>query len=261
MPRCAPLFLAAAALSLTACISTAPGNGSPIAVISMNARTKGAGFTTSPVANFYRASNVTFASTSGASDSCVAGTFSPLGGTSNATVIGAGSTVAIAVSGHSDTLRKVSSTDQTYRSSLATGLAFTPGDSVTVTISGDNAGFPAASFTGRTAEAFSASALTVPPSGQALPVTWGPIGDATSVMIVSLRYNDGTGSGLNAQLFCDFVDDGAGTIPAALVAKWALSSQRDTFMQRLRTLIWQSTSQKQYANLISTFDIPTPVSP
>lgn len=261
MPRRALLFVTAAVLTLTACIDTGPRNGSPVGIISMNARTKGTGYTTSPVGTFYRASNVTFSSANGASDACVTGTFSTTGGTSTATVIGAGSTVAITLSGHSDTLRKVSSTDQTYRSSLASGLIFTPGDSVTVTISGDNTGFLAASLTGKTAEAFTASALAVPPSGQVLPVTWSPVGDASSVMIVSLRYNDGTGSGLNAQVFCDFVDDGAGTIPAALVDKWATSSQRDTFMQRLRTVIWQSSNQSQYANLISTFDLPTPVSP
>jgi hypothetical protein len=262
MPRRVPLLAAVLALSVSACISSSSQNGTPIGIITMNARTKGAGYTTSPIANFYSASSITFASAGAATDSCQQAAYSSVPGTSTAQALGAGTGVAYAVSGRSDTLRKVSATNPTYLSTLPSGLAFTPGDSVTITIAGDRAGLYATSFAGKTAEPFPPSAIAVPASGQALPVTWTIPNDLNSAMIVSLRYNDGTsGAGLNAQIFCDFHDDGAGTIPANLAALWAASSQRSVFMQRLRTVVWLDPSTSQYVNLISTFEQPTPVSP
>jgi len=262
MIRRASVLAALLAVSLTACLDANKQSTSPVGIITMNARVKGAGFTTSPVANFFSASSITLASAAGASDSCIVAAYTAPGA-QTADGIGAGSVLLYTVSGRTDTLRKATTSDLTYRSSLASGLAFTPGDSVVFTVPGDLTGFGAGSFRARTAEAFTASTIAIPPAGQALPVTWSPVGDAASAMIISLRYNEPTasGTGLNAQIFCDFIDDGAATIPAALAAKWAASTVRDTYMQRLRTLIWQSTSGSQYANVVSTFEMPTPVSP
>ncbi len=254
-------MVAALTLLVSACMSTSPQAGTPIGIITMNARTKGAGYTTSAIADFYTANNITFASAGSATDSCQAAAYTSTPIPTTATRINAGSGVAIAVSGRVDTLKK-SGSSLTYASTLASGLSFTPGDTVTVTVAGDIAAFFSTAFSAKTAEPFTASALSVPAAGQALPVTWTPAAPGAA-MVISLRYNDATqiGSGLNAQIFCDFVDDGVAVIPAALVAKWAASPQRDTYMQRLRTMIWLSPSAGQYVNLISTFELPTPVSP
>ncbi|MBI1809684.1 MAG: hypothetical protein HYR75_07285 [Gemmatimonadetes bacterium] len=263
MPRRAPLLVAVLSLSLTACLNTGPHTGTPVGIILMNARSTGSGFTTYPTANFYRANNVTLSSAGAASDSCQLAPYAAATGATDAIAIGAGTGVAISVSGRTDTLRKTSASDLTYRLSSASGLAFTPGDSAFFTIAGDVAGFVATSVHAKTAEAFSASALAVPPAGQDLPVTWSQPNDANGAMVVSLRYNDplASGTGLNVQIYCDFHDKGTGTIPAALVAKWAGSSMRETLMQRLRTMIWQDPNSSQYVNVVSTFEIPTPLSP
>lgn len=246
--------------TLTACLSTSPTEGSAIALITMNARVKGAGYTTAPVANFYKASSITFASSGAATDTCQAGAYSSAVTPTTAAVISGGANIAVKLAGKSDTLRKVSTTDLTYKLASASGITFTPGDSVTFTNAGDVTGFFSTTFTGKTAEAFTASPITVPAAGQPLAITWTAATDGNSALIVSLRYNDGTGSGVNAQIFCDFRDDGAGTVPAALAAKWAASTERTTVMQRLRTAVIVTTST-QYINLISTFELPTPTSP
>ena len=257
---------AAVVFVLTGCdaLSTQATAGTPVMLVSLNARTKGAGYTTNPVSNFYSVGSASFSSANSATDSCRLGTYDPnaLPAAITATAIGGGAYVAIKVSGRSDTLRKVSVTDLTYRLSTAAGILFTPGDSITFTVPGDGNGFPAVSLQARTAEPFTLSPIVVPPAGQAMTMTWTTATDANAAMLVSLRYNNGSGTGLNAVVFCDFKDDGSGTVSAALVAPWAASTTREVFVQRLRTGLIQVTGAfDSYFNMISTYDLPTPVSP
>jgi hypothetical protein len=258
---CAGLALAGACSSLT----SGSLSGTPVAIVSMNARSKGAGFTTSPFANFYSATNITFSSASAASDSCVLTSYSATAAPGNtAKIIGAGAYVLEQVSGHTDTLIKATTPDETYLSSHVSGVAFNPGDSVTFSILGDLAGFPTATVTAKTAEPFTLNPIVVPPTGQPMTVTWSTGSDANGAMLVSLRYNDGTSGsvGLNAQIFCDFFDIGTGTVQAANIAKWAASSQREVLVQRLRTVLLQvPATVTAYVNVLSTFDQPLPVSP
>ena len=99
-------------LSLTACAGLAAlaacnaltetsGGGTPVGIVILNARTKGAGFTTSPVMNFYKAQNITFSSASVATDSCVQALYSPNQASTSGTaqVIGGGAFVVASVSG------------------------------------------------------------------------------------------------------------------------------------------------------------------
>ncbi|HLA91351.1 MAG TPA: hypothetical protein VJL28_13070, partial [Gemmatimonadaceae bacterium] len=142
------------------------------------------------------------------------------------------------------------------------GLTFTPGDSVFVTIPGDAAGFPAASFAGKTAEPFTLAPLVVPPTNQNMTVSWSAATDANAAMLLSFRFHEGSGTGLNQQLLCDFRDDGTGSVQAALIARWVASGDRDVFAERLRTAIVRVPSATDaFINLVSTFDLPTPVSP
>jgi hypothetical protein len=244
-------------------LTSTSNSGSPVMLVTLNARTKGAGFTTNPVGNFYSVSSATFSSAGSANDSCSALAYDPnaVPGPITATAIGGGAFVAVQVSAHADTLRKVSTTDLTYRLSTTAGLPFTPGDTITFVIPGDVTGFPPATLQGRTAEPFTLNPIVVPSSGP-MTLSWTAASDGNAAMLISLRYNNGSGTGLNAQIFCDFKDGGTGTVPAALTTLWAGSGMRDVLAQRLRTaLLSVGGVTTSYFNMISTFDVPTPVSP
>jgi hypothetical protein len=245
-------------------LTSASSSGNPVMLVTLNARAKAGAYTTSPVGNFYRVGSATFSSAGSATDSCRGLAYDPnaVPAPITATPIGGGGFVAINVSGRTDTLRKVSTTDLTYRLSTTAGVLFTPGDTITFVIPGDVTGFPGVTVQGRTAEAFTFNPIVVPPATQNMTLTWTAATDANAAMLVSLRYNNGTGTGLNAEVFCDFKDGGTGTVPAALTALWAASSTHDVLAQRLRTaLIRVAGVTDSYFNMISIFDVPTPVSP
>lgn len=264
--RALSLSLIAGSALLSACdpISSTNG-GSPIGVAVMNARTQGSGYTTSPQIAFFRVTSATFVSAIGVVDTCQAVLYSASttqqGG---ATTLGGGTAIGISVSGRTDTLtRIVGGTDPTYRSSLASGLVFTPGDSVTFTIPGDRNGFPTATFTGKTAEAFTFTPMAAPVAGQPINISWTAPDDGNSAMYVQLRYTTGTATGFNRQVSCTFRDDGSGTIPAVVLADYMASTNRDAqpTLQRVRTIVASLPTPISYFNLVSEFDRPTPVSP
>ncbi len=262
--RLLPFLTALALLPVVASCkgSTAADAGSPLAMISLNARSKGSGYTTAPSANFYRAGSFVLSSAASASDTCQIAPY-PLTNYNTASVIGGGAGVVTTIKSAIDTLLRATTVDGTYSGRVA-GLAFTPGDTVTFTILGDLAGFPRSTVTAKTAEAFTMSSATPPAAGQPLELTWSPAAPLAA-MVVSLRYNDGTGvpTVANAQILCDFVDDGAGTVPATLAARWAAGNAgaRSTYFQRLRTVVTRGSDATSFINIRSTFEIPTPVSP
>ena len=263
-PLASAFAAAALALSLTSCLKgTDSSSGTPIGIMSMNARTTGTGYTTYPVLNFYSARSAVFTAAQSRTDSCSKTSYVPNSSDPNVGVsqIGAGIALAINLSGRSDTLRKVSTTNPTYTLNATAGMSFTPGDSITLSIPGDLAGYPRTTFTARTAEPYTFGAITVPTVGAALPLTWSAAADVNSAMLVMLRYASTNNGTLDTQIFCDFADDGTATVPAALAAFWAASTTRTFFTQRLRTIVAQPSGTNVYFNLISTFDRPTPVSP
>ena len=243
--------------------------GTPIAIVLMNARTKGAGYTTYPRVNFYSVGQATFSFSNVNSDTCVVGAYATTStGAHTATQIGAGAYMIAAVSGDTDSLYKAATGDQTYKSNHVAGLPFNPGDSVFFNVAGDVAGFPQFQANGRTAEPFVIATPVIPPNGQPMTVSWTPATDNNAAMYLSLLYNSPVnnsahGSGLNTQIFCDFHDDGQGTVQATLLA--ALASSTIPFVvhaQRVRTALGISNAgQGAYMNIISTFEVPTPVSP
>ena len=95
-----------------------------------------------------------------------------------------------------------------------------------------------------------------------MSVNWTPATDNNAAMYVALLYNKGGGTNLNAQIFCDFHDDGQGLVQASLIP--ALESSNVPFVvhaQRLRTQLLLGSAGNSYFNIISTFDVPTPISP
>jgi hypothetical protein len=211
--------------------------------------------------NFYLASS--FAYSPAPSDSCIASNYDSTTFTNTATQIGAGAYVIASVSGNTDSLYKAATGDLTYHSSHSAGLPFNPGDSVFFSIAGDLAGFPQMQGRGRTAEPFIIVRPTNPPFGQPMVVQWTPTTDNNAAMYVALIYNSGGGTALNTQIFCDFHDDGQGSVQASLLPQLAASAVPFVVQaQRVRSnLVVSSTTPPAYLDIISTFMVPTPVSP
>jgi hypothetical protein len=263
--RSSPLLVLGLIAVVASCNDLTGGigaNGSPVGIVLMNARTQGAGYTTSPIVNFYSVGSATFSFSTVNSDTCVAAAYDTTSVPTTATHIGAGAYMIAAVSGDTDSLYISPTSDKTYRSKHVSGIPFNPGDSVFFNIAGDAVGFPPLSGMSRTAEPFTITRPIFPPSGQAMTINWTPATDNNAGMYVALLYNKGGGTNLNAQVFCDFHDDGQGLVQASLIP--ALTSSSVPFVmhaQRLRTQLLQGSLSNSYFNIISTFEVPTPVSP
>ncbi|MBM4194640.1 MAG: hypothetical protein FJ202_09725 [Gemmatimonadetes bacterium] len=261
------LLTAVAAVTLvSACDTvTSSGGGSPIGVGGIAARAKGTGFTTAPQIAFYRVSSANFVSAAGVRDTCFDAAYSASAttGSITAAALSAGSAVLLTIGNRTDTLVRIAGgLDPTYRSSLTAGIPYTPGDSMVITIPGDRNGFPASTFRGKTAEAFTIADIQPPASGQPINATWTPSSDANSAMFITLRYVAGTtATTFNRQVACSFVDDGSGLISASVASAWSAATTRDFTAQRVRTILAQVEVPLSYLNVVSTFDRPTPVSP
>lgn len=261
-------FLVLGLIALVASCDSISGAGSgstPIGIVLMNARTKGLGYTTYPKVNFYTVGSATFSFSTVNSDTCIVGTYDTTAVAPNqATQIGAGAFMIADISGDTDSLYKAATGDQTYHPTALAGIPFNPGDSVTFNIAGDVAGFPQLTASARTAEPFVIARPTIPPVGQPMVLTWTPATDPNAAMYVSLIYNTGGGTALNTQIFCDYTDNGQGNVQASLLN--ALASSSVPFVvhaQRVRTnlLVTPNLTVNGYLNVISTFEVPTPVSP
>jgi hypothetical protein len=229
----------------------------------MNARIKGAGYTTYPKINFYSVGQAVFSLSTVNSDTCVVTAYdsAPAPATPPPR-LGAGAQMQVAVSGDTNLLNKATTSDLTYAPSDLVGYVFNPGDSVWFNIAGDAAGFPILQGSSRTAEPFTITTPTIPPLGQPMLINWTPATDLNAAMYIALLYNTGGGTALNTQIFCDFHDDGQGSVQPNLLA--ALSSSSVPFVlhaQRVRSTVLLSSVRNGYLNVISTFEVPTPVSP
>jgi hypothetical protein len=240
------------------------GNGTPVSVVLMNARIKGAGYTTYPKINYYSVGQATFEISTINSDTCVVAPYdSAAVPATSPTRIGAGAFMIMAVSGDTDSLYKASTSDETYAPSNLVGYTFNPGDSVWFNVAGDPAGFPQLQGSARTAEPFTITTPTIPPVGSGpMTINWTPATDLNAAMYISLIYNTGGGTALNTQIFCDYHDDGQGLVQANLLP--ALSSSVVPWVmhaQRVRSAVLLPTIRSGYMNVVSTFEVPTPISP
>lgn len=272
MPRHLPPFLVLGlGLLVTACENIAgAGSGTPIGIVLMDARTSGSGYTTYPKVNFYSVGSATFAFATLVSDTCIVAPYNTDTIPPNAQQIGAGAYMIMDLSGDTTSLYKAATGDQTYHPATLSGVPFNPGDTVNFQIAGDAAGFPRLSngFS-KTAEPFTIAQPATPPAGQPMTVSWTPGSDPNAAMFVSLIYNTAaTGTGLNTQIFCDFHDidpitgSSVGTVQAYLMP--ALEASSIPFVvhaQRVRTNLVTGDFVLGYLNIISTFEVPTPVSP
>jgi len=267
---CAALLVGAACSAIDKLITIE--QSPPFATISMDAETSGVGFVTSPGAFFYRAvdnTNVDITTVGTVQNTCGLRTVNSAPGATPvdtlptaASPLGAGPFVTLRLSGLVDSLLPPSAQSVGYRLPPSTTRPFTPGDTATFSFAGDASGFPAATVTLPTAEAFTLTPVVFAQSGQDMPVTWTPPVSPGSVMNFTITYSIGP---FSSQIFCQFVDDGQAVVPAGYFTAFP-NPVPGHFVDgveaiRMRTTLVQLPGSGAIANAISVFAVPTPTSP
>ncbi len=250
--------MAAVLPATVACLDTtleAP-NGR-LGMIVMETYESAADFVAKPLATFYDKTNAGFNVV--ATDTCFISIFGPVGGTNIATM-SVGDAISMLLPGRTELLTPDTLGSYIwYKTDLATGIEFTPGDTVQMQIPGNGTNYPAVNVTVRTAEAFDHDPVTVPAEGENLELVWTPAPEPGSLMSFSLRYSaPGTNTGLlNQQVFCGLVDDGSHLIPAGLLGGWrnSVGDLRETEATRLRHTKLDVDTRTQVV-LASTFSRP-----
>lgn len=262
--RVVPLALAALTATSVACLSATEYSRVPFGFVTIVAQKAGAAYSASTVASFYDATGLGVPSAPVPWDSCRALTYSPSGGISMGQVypsINAGSAVQVRLGSRTDSLfPQVLGTETQYRIRSGGGIAYTPGDSVSVVIPGTSTGFPAITFRAKTAEPFTMQDISGAVAGARIDLKWSAPQDANSTMVLSLRYSGVGSDTLNSQVYCQFHDDGTDSIPARYAAAWASAGKKAWVASRVRTYIG-NVARGGYLDYISTFDLPTPVAP
>ena len=219
-------------------------------------------FTTRPTGTFFRSTGATgVLNTNILPDSCIGRvpySANPPSGVGNE-FLDAG-TVSVAFSNTTLTLAPLTN-NQLINYQAPVSSPFTPGDSVTVTVTGAANGFPAVTRRVKTAEAFTLSAVNVPGAGQDLPLTWTPSAGDGAAMVIQLRYAATSSNVINEQLYCALVDDGSHTVPANQIQEWrgANGGLREVAAVRLRSQPARNGSA--LFQVRSWFEFPTPATP
>ncbi len=176
-------------------------------------------------------------------------------------LLDAGDLLLTAVSGRQDTLLiRPAGPIFEYRRSLP--FAFTPGDTLTVTVPGADPGFPATELRVKTAESFRFTTQPLPVAdGESIPLTWDAPDEPGAQMLVSLRFNSTPELPFpNAQIVCSFADTGAAEIPADLA--WYYSQpwvNRRSFQVVRMRMADQVLDVRTRIQLISTYAQPLSV--
>ena len=224
-------------------------------LITIEHQTVDGGDYTRPQALFYSSLSSPTLSGRGAADAC--GRFqypSPPSGES-IDEMPAGESVTLTMRGAEYPLVPTSIGSRRPYSMPEPGVSYQPGDSVVVNIPGAPDGFPAMTIRGRTAEVFVLGPIDTTAAASD-EVTWTPAGDDSSRMVLSMQYHDELrpGEGVNAQIFCTFHDDGAGTISEVLLRGWTTS----TGARRVQAVRWRSAVETEgdaILYLVSTYTV------
>jgi hypothetical protein len=95
--------------------------------------------------------------------------------------------------------------------------------------------------------------------GANIDLRWNAAQDQNAVMVVAFRFAYASDA-LNAQIYCQFKDDGTGTIPAKYATDWATATTRTWLASRVRGSV-TSVARGGFFNFISAFDVPTSPAP
>jgi hypothetical protein len=115
-------------------------------------------------------------------------------------------------------------------------LAVASGGQVTFTLMGTGTDFGAGSVTAKVAEPVALGPVDTNPSAASsavLPLTWTPMGDDSSAVIIQLEY--GTSGILSKQIFCVLLDDGAFDVSQQFLSGWRNATDRRAEITRFRT--------------------------
>jgi hypothetical protein len=252
-------------LGLAACdLSTDPPNlDADYGIITLSAVQTGAStFRAKTVGEFFNGTVLGLPNSTAPYDSCRVQTISTDTSSGPVTDLDAGTPVTVALGATTANLTRVAKGSRFNYLPAGDGtLAYTPGDSVVVSVPGSSAGFPGVQLSGKTAEAFTMDAVPVFTNADT-PLKWTAATLDRSAMLVQLRYASGS-TEINQELRCFLADDGAFTVPAAIASRWGATSnaKRDVIATRLRTAFVTSTTGDALFEIVSTFQIPTPTTP
>ncbi|MDP1889530.1 MAG: hypothetical protein Q8K55_01450 [Gemmatimonadaceae bacterium] len=257
-----PLVIAALATVTVACMDATNPTSVPYGFVSFVAQQSGGGFTASPIGTFFGASGLGVPTAVSPWDSCRQQTYT------RATVglgevypnISAGEAIQIKVAGRTDTIFPSEVGREVQYRLRAGSIPYVPGDSVSVVIPGSADGYPAITFKAKSAEALMVTDFGTPTVGPRLDLRWNPGQDLNSTVAFSFRYGALDADTLNTQIYCQFRDDGADSIPAKYMGAWAQARTRAWVATRVRTYV-APVARNGYFDFISTFDVPTPPAP
>jgi hypothetical protein len=210
---------------------------------------------TRPQALFYSSLSSPTLSGRGAWDVCGRFQYPSLSSVESIDEIPAGESVTLTVQGTEYSLVPTTIGSRRPYSMPEPGILYGPGDSVVIDIPGAADGFPQMTVRGRTAEPLALGPIDTTLAASDM-VTWTPAGDDSSRMVLSMQYHDDLrpGTGVNAHVFCTFRDDGAGTIPEALLRGWTTS----TSARRVQAVRWRSVQETESGAvlyLVSTYTV------
>lgn len=234
---------ALALVSLAACKLTSdlPTNA-PRGVVNITpVPAAGGTYTLSPTAIFLNAINFTLPDSRVIADSCEVRPYPITAGLPfSFQPIDAGASLTVTAGTSSGTLKPdTTGTTVTYVLDGAP-LAFTPGQSFTITTPGMASGFPAATVTAATPAVFSFAHVDSTPDGP-LTVSWSPAEGVSTAMILALPYTVTPGaSAPDKQIYCAVSDTGKVVIPQTLTIEWQAANPGS---RRLESYKFRTTYQ------------------
>jgi hypothetical protein len=258
------LSIAAVLLATTACLEPLDPPRGRLGLIVMDTYESGADLVLKPVATFYDRTSAAFAAAP--TDTCFIANYSVGGTFTNVQTMSVGAEISMVTpSGIHPLVLDDATGFLFYEAEAATGIVFTPGDTVEAQIPGNGTDYPAVNITVRTAESFTHDDVPVPEAADAnIDLVWTAAPEPGSIMSFSLRYvTPGSTTGLvNQQVFCGLADDGAYTIHSSLLGGWrnAQNNLRELKVTRLRHSA-VTVDTRTMLHLVSTFSRPTPTPP
>ncbi|MFA6166228.1 MAG: hypothetical protein WC700_06430 [Gemmatimonadaceae bacterium] len=257
-----PLALAALATFTVACMDSTSPASVPYGFVSFVAQQSGSGFTASPIGTFFGASGLGVPTAVAPWDSCRQQTYtrSTVGLGEVYPNLNAGSIIQLKVSGRTDSLFPGAVGAETQYRLRGASIPYVPGDTVSVVIPGTSDGYPAISFKAKSAEVLAVTDFGAPTGSSRLDLRWNAGQDLNSTVAFSFRYGALNADTLNTQVYCQYRDDGADSIPAKYMTVWAQAKTKTWVATRVRTYV-APVARNGYFDFISTFDVPTPPSP
>lgn len=145
-----------------------------------------------------------------------------------------------------------------YRAKSPTGLAHTPGTSVTLRVPGRPGSFPAATATIRLAEPIAADTSSDAPDGP-FRLEWVPASEPGSRVLMALRYRTGVGAlAPSFDTMCSFPDAGAASVPFAVVQQWRASTRDKALRYSRVRFVDVELGRKTSLHVTSAFRVPMP---